>query len=100
MIDKIGINPGEFQLHISTLKSSVSGIESSIETNRTFNQTNITPFTKDLEHIIKAIELINKYQTLLHSDIDTLDQTGKKIKETDERLATGPRINTTGPHPL
>lgn len=99
MIDKIGINLGEFQLHISTLKSSATGIDSSIETNRTFNQTNITPFTKDLEHIIKAIELINKYQTLLHSDIDTLNQTGKKIKETDERLATGLRI-TTGPHSL
>lgn len=100
MIDKIGINLGEFQLHISTLKSSATGIESSIETNRTFNKTNITPFTKDLEHIIKAIELINKYQTLLHSDIDTLNQTGKKIKETDERLATGGLRITTGPHSL
>ncbi|MEC5425189.1 TIGR04197 family type VII secretion effector [Virgibacillus sp. C22-A2] len=100
MIEEVGINLGEFQSNISRLRSSASGIESSIKTNRTFNKTNIEPFTNDLEHIIRAIELIRKYQTLLNSDIDTLEQTGEKMKENDERIAAISNIDVTGPQPL
>ncbi|MFD1361466.1 TIGR04197 family type VII secretion effector [Lentibacillus salinarum] len=99
MAEEVGINMGEFRSNIATLRSSASSIESGIKTNRTFDKTTIKPFTKDLENVIKAIELLQKYQTLLDSDIDTLEQTGEKMKENDERLAqANPGI--MGPQPI
>lgn len=95
MIDEISINPGEFQLHISALRSAASSIECGIDTDRTFNKTNINPLVKDLEQVIKGIELIKRYQTLLNSDIETLVQTGEEIKENDERLAVLSESNVT-----
>ncbi len=50
---------------------------------------------KDLEQVIKGIELIKRYQTLLNSDIETLVQTGEEIKENDERLAVLSESNVT-----
>lgn len=100
MIEKLSINPGEFQSNISALRPSAAGIESGIKTSRSFNQTNIKPFTKDLEHVIRAMGLLKRYQTLLNSDIDILEQTGEKIKENDERLAATSTIDVDGPQPL
>lgn len=100
MTEKVGINPSEFQSSISVLRSSASDIRSGIKTNRTFNKTNISPLIKDLEHVIKAIELIKRYQTLLSSDIDTLEQTGEQIKENDERLAAISKSNVNGSQPI
>lgn len=100
MTDKISINYNDFQSNISALRSSASAIKSSIETNRTFENTNIKPLIKDLEHIIKVIELIKKYQGSLHTDIDTLEQVGEKIKEKDEKIAEAHKIHGIGHQPL
>lgn len=97
---EVGINLSEFQSTISGLRSSASSIESSIKTNRTFNKTNIKPFIQDLEHVIKAAELLTKYQALLSSDIDVLEQTGEQIREKDEELATMSNMDITGPQRL
>lgn len=100
MTEKISIDYNDFQSNVSALKSSASNIKSSMETNRTFDNTNIKPLIKDLEHIIKAIELIKKYQGSLHTDIDTLEQIGEKIKENDQKIAEANKIHGTGPQPL
>ncbi|MEI3614949.1 hypothetical protein [Pseudogracilibacillus sp. SO30301A] len=51
-----------------------------MKTNRMFSKTNIKPFIQDMEHVIKAVELLTKYQALLSSDIDVLEQTGEQIR--------------------
>ncbi|GAB3799603.1 TIGR04197 family type VII secretion effector [Virgibacillus kimchii] len=100
MIEEVSINPGELKSQISALRSSASSLESSIKTSRTFNKTNIKPFIKDLENVIRAIELLQKYQTLLNSDIDILEQTIEQMRENDERLAALQKTDVTGPQPL
>src|SRR5690625_3583487 len=102
MAEEVGINIGVFQSNTSKLRSSVSGIEGSIKTNYTFDKTNIKPFMDDLENTIEAIQLLQKYKTLLDSDIDTLKNVGEKMKENDEILAaiTTDTDHVTGPQLL
>lgn len=100
-MEEVGIKFSEFQSIISALRTSASNLETSIKANRTFRKTNIKPFTEDLEQVIKAIELMTKYQALLNSDIDILEETGKQMKENDEELAAISKIDiNTGPQPL
>lgn len=87
MAEEIKLDYDGFTSLVSTLRSSASGIESSVKTNRTFDDTNINPLIKDLEHIIRTLELLKRYQTSLHKDIDTLEQVGEKIRERDLELA-------------
>lgn len=100
MAEEVGINIGVFQSNISKLGSSVVSIESSIKTNYTFDKTNIKPFMDDLENTIEAIQLLQKYKTLLDSDIDTLENVGDKMKENDERLAALTTDHVFGPQPI
>lgn len=94
--EEIKLNYNDFQSFVSALRTSTSNIESSIQTGRIFDKTNIKRLSKDLEHIITAIELIQKYQQSLHTDIDTLEQIGEKINERDQDLAE--RYNNSGVH--
>lgn len=87
MSQLIRLNISEFETVISALQSSASGIDSSVKTSRTFEKTNIKPLTKDLEQVIKSIELVQKYQTSLHKDIETLERIGENLKQKDAALA-------------
>ncbi len=89
---------GVFRSNISKLKSSVTNIEIKQPTS-TLSKTNIEPFTKDLENVIEAIELLERYKKILETDITTLEQTGEKMREKDEELAA---VNhpSSGPRPL
>lgn len=84
---EVGINHGEFRSNVENLRNSVTALDSKIKTNRTFEKTNISPFTNDLENIIRAVELINKYKTLINEDIITLEDVGEQMKQNDEELA-------------
>ncbi len=57
MTEEIKLDYNNFQSFISTLKSSASGIDGGIQTSRTFEKTNIKPLAKDLEQVIRALEL-------------------------------------------
>ncbi|MTW86061.1 TIGR04197 family type VII secretion effector [Virgibacillus dakarensis] len=101
MAEVVGINIGEFQSNIEKLRSSLSGLESSIKTSRTFDKTNIAPFTDDLENTIKAVKLLEEYKTLLDTDITTLEDTGEQMRENDENLANYNNPDPeSGPQPL
>ncbi|WP_371069048.1 TIGR04197 family type VII secretion effector [Sediminibacillus sp. JSM 1682029] len=98
MAEEVGINMDVFRSNIKKLQSSVSGLESGMKTNRSFDKTNIKPFIDDLENTIKAIELLEEYKTLLISDINTLEETGEKMREKDEELARP--MNNMGPQQI
>ncbi|WP_153463044.1 TIGR04197 family type VII secretion effector [Sediminibacillus terrae] len=98
MAEEVGINIDVFRSNIKKLQSSVSGLESGMKTNRSFEKTNIKPFIDDLENTIKAIELLEEYKTLLISDINTLEETGEKMREKDEELARP--MNNMGPQQI
>lgn len=101
MAGEVGINMGVFQSNVSHLRSSASSIESSIKTSTTFDKTNIQPFTKDLENVIKAVELLQKYKTLLYADITALESTGETMQENDKKLAQAHNpISGPGPQPI
>ncbi|WP_249872491.1 TIGR04197 family type VII secretion effector [Oceanobacillus saliphilus] len=87
MAEEVGINSEVFRSNIEKLRGSLSNLESKIHANQTFKKTNITPFTNDLENIIKAVELINKYKMLLDEDISTLNNVGEQMRQNDEDLA-------------
>lgn len=97
---EVGVKINEAQSIVSTLRSSTSSIQINMSTNRSFTKTNITPFTKDLEKVIRAVELLKQYRTLLISDIDILEQTIEKIRENDERISKTTSMTSDGPRPL
>ena len=94
MAEEVSINITEFNSNINSLRSAVSSINSSIKTTRELEKTNITPFTKDLETTIEAIELLERYKQMLDTDINALDNVGKEMVENDEQLArvSGPQL--------
>ncbi|WP_374067897.1 TIGR04197 family type VII secretion effector [Paraliobacillus sp. JSM ZJ581] len=87
-----------FRSNVSRLKSSVSNMKIKNNTD-TFSKTNITPFTKDLEQVTEAIELLNRYKLILENDIDTLERTGNELQAMDSDLANY-RNNISGPQPI
>ncbi|MGP4040975.1 TIGR04197 family type VII secretion effector [Gracilibacillus sp. D59] len=98
MSKEVSINMNVFRSNVSKLRSAVAEIETNKTTN-SFSKTNIEPFTKDLENVIEAMELLEQYKTILESDIVTLEQTGEQMKEQDEKLAS---VNypISGPQPI
>ncbi|MEN1967635.1 TIGR04197 family type VII secretion effector [Lentibacillus sp. N15] len=99
MSEKVSIDIGTFNSNIKKLRSSLAGLEIGIEKDRSFDKTNITPFTDDLENTMKAIELLSKYKNMLDTDITTLEGVGESMKENDERLAAM-QADINGPQPL
>lgn len=97
---EVGINNDDFRSKVDNLRNSVTALDSKIKTNRTFEKTNIKPFTNDLENLIKAVELINKYKTLLNDDISILEDVGEQMKQNDEELASRNHHVNNGPQPL
>ncbi|WP_164216040.1 TIGR04197 family type VII secretion effector [Virgibacillus sp. YIM 98842] len=97
---EVGINFDVFRSNVDNLRSSASNLESSIKTSRTFDKTNISPFIDDLENIIQAAELIDKYKTLLNEDINTLEHVGEQMRQNDEELANRNNYVSHGPQPL
>lgn len=96
MAEEVSINIGEFNMNISNLRSAVSSIDSSIKTTREFEETNINPFTGDLETMINAIKLLERYKQMLNADSDALDSVGKEMDENDKELAQKTGANSRG----
>ncbi|WP_449354457.1 TIGR04197 family type VII secretion effector [Virgibacillus natechei] len=97
---QVGINISVFRSNITKLRSSLSSLESGIKPNKTLDKTNITPYMDDLENVIKAVELLEKYKTLLDTDIGTLKEVGETMRENDEHLSRQTGNIATGPQPL
>ncbi|WP_373895114.1 TIGR04197 family type VII secretion effector [Virgibacillus sp. CBA3643] len=95
MAGEVGIKISEFNSNISNLRSAVSSINSSIKLTRELEETNLEPFTKDLETTIEAIKLLERYKQMMDSDIQALDNVGKEMVENDEQLA-----KVSGPQPV
>lgn len=100
MMSEVGINFDVFQSNVDNLRNSVTDLDSNIKTNRTFEKTNISPFTNDLENIIKAVELVNQYKIMLEQDISTLRDIGEQMKQNDEELANRNNVVSSGPQAI
>ncbi|MDE5415226.1 TIGR04197 family type VII secretion effector [Alkalihalobacterium chitinilyticum] len=87
MSKEVSINISVFRSSVSKLKTSVARIEAKRPTNA-FRNTNIEPFTKDLENAIEAIELLERYKGILEADVTILEQTGEQMREKDQELAS------------
>lgn len=87
MSEQVSINIDLFHANVDKLKSSLSDLTSGLNKNQTFTTTNISPFKDDLENLVKAIQLLEKYKAFLEEDIHTLKGTGDSIREKDEELA-------------
>src|SRR5699024_8591204 len=87
MAKKISLQTGAFQENIGNLRSTITNVDSEIQTSETFEMTNMEPFTNDLENLIQSVELLERYKTLFHTDIDTLEGVGESLREQDERLS-------------
>ncbi len=98
MAKEVSINMSVFRSNIARLRSAVANIEAN-NTTHSFSKTNIEPFTRDLEQVIEALELLQQYKNILETDITTLEQTGEQLKEKDEELASV-NANFIGPQPI
>lgn len=100
MAEEVSINMEVFNSNVRGLKDSLTGLRSKISQDRTFEKTNIEPFTEDLENTLRALKLlINDYYSLLDMDIERVRETGENMRKTDDELATtSGKIN--GPQPL
>lgn len=87
MSKEIKLNIDLFRNNVESLHASLSNLNPSISRTQSFNNTTINPFKNDLENVVKALDLLEKYKVLIHSDINTLHKTGEEIKEQDESLA-------------
>ncbi|WP_366249416.1 TIGR04197 family type VII secretion effector [Terribacillus aidingensis] len=83
---EVAINMEVFESNVSSLKASAESLLFSQHKSYTLEKTNIAPFTKDLEQMVKAIELLDKYQSFLTQDIQTLKEVGETMRDTDEQL--------------
>jgi type VII secretion effector (TIGR04197 family) len=101
MSSEVSININVFRSNISKLKTSASDLQSNIKKNWTFDKTNISPLVDDLENTIKAMEVLERYASLLESDIITMQGIGEEMRETDEKLANQPKPTISkAPEPL
>ncbi|MFD2655186.1 TIGR04197 family type VII secretion effector [Gracilibacillus thailandensis] len=98
MSKEVSINMSVFRANVAKLKTALADIETNTTTN-SFSKTNIEPFTKDLENVIEAMELLEQYKNILEADVSTLEQTGEQMREKDEELAS---VNhpIVGPQPI
>lgn len=87
MTREVGINIDLFRSNVGKLSDSLSGLQTNNIKTSTFSKTNINPFKQDLENMIKAVELLEKYKLILETDITTLKQTGESIREHDLKIA-------------
>ncbi|WP_010532269.1 TIGR04197 family type VII secretion effector [Lentibacillus jeotgali] len=100
MTKEIGINMGVFSSNISKLRSSVSALDGSIKKDWTYNKTNISPLTNDLENTIRAMELLKRYISLMEADINTLEIIGERLQEIDDRLGDQIESMPNNPQPI
>lgn len=94
MSKEVGINIELFQANVEKLSSSLTSLQTNLLKTKSFSNTNITPFTEDLQNVVKAMELLEKYKLILEADIITLKQTGESVMENDERVAKVIQTNT------
>lgn len=87
MSEKISLNYGLFKGNMNDLKTSVNKLESSMSKSESFDKTNITPFINDLENMISALEMLERYKSLFLEDIEVINDAGEKLKEQDEVLS-------------
>lgn len=91
---EVKIDVSEFNSNIENLQSAASDIESDTETEE-LDETNIEPFTKDVEKTIDAFELLERYKQMLKEDIHALNNVGETMRENDKQLA-----KATGQQPI
>lgn len=88
MAKKISINMSEFTSNVSGLRSSISQVDSGISTGETFEDTNLKPFTENLEVLIQLINQLDEYKVLFQEDIQILENVGASLQEQDNKLAS------------
>ncbi|SHM54906.1 TIGR04197 family type VII secretion effector [Gracilibacillus kekensis] len=100
MTKEVSINMNVFRSNISNLRTSEGKLEGNIKNDWTFDKTNITPFTNDLENTLRTMELLKRYVEMLENDIITLQSIGEKIQETDENLGNQIDSAKFAPEPI
>ncbi|HLR54323.1 MAG TPA: TIGR04197 family type VII secretion effector [Pseudogracilibacillus sp.] len=86
MAGKVSLNLKDFDANTEKLKSAVSNINSSFKLDYSL-ETNIKPFTKDLETTIDAIKLLEQYKQMLNADAWALDFVGQEMVQQDQDLS-------------
>lgn len=88
----VSLNVKDFDANTSKLKSAVSSINSSFKLNYSLD-TNLKPFTKDLETTIEAIKLLEQYKQLLNADAVALEFVGQEMVQNDQDLSNVMQIS-------
>ncbi|MCT1576498.1 TIGR04197 family type VII secretion effector [Oceanobacillus kimchii] len=87
MSKEVSIDTQLFELNINRLSASIEKLKFDQHANYSLEKTNISPFTDDLGQMVKAIEIIDLYRTLLVKDVQMLTDVGENMRQTDEHLS-------------
>jgi len=88
MAKEVGINIELFHQNVENLRCAVESLQGVPQPDKTLKKTNIKPFVDDMENVVKAFELLEKYQVLFEADLTTLKKVGDDMEEQDEQLAS------------
>lgn len=84
---KVSIDIAEFDANISTLESKIAELTNDMNIPSEFEKTNIEPFTKDLQKVIQAKQLLSRYKEFIKKDSDVLSETGQDMVDNDKEIA-------------
>ncbi|MRX72692.1 TIGR04197 family type VII secretion effector [Bacillus lacus] len=93
MSKEVSINISAFRAKVTKLKTSVGEIDAK-QTTSSFSYTNIEPFTKDLENVIEALSLLERYRGILEADAEILEETGEQMRIKDLELAASYQVRS------
>lgn len=88
MSNEISINISHFKGVTRNMKTTMNQVDCKVDTNESFDKTNLAPFTENLEVLIELISTLDEYKALFDRDIDILNSVGESLQEKDEQLAT------------
>lgn len=84
---EVAVNISEIRAGVNKLRGSLTGLHTKFNAKQGFKNTNIPPFTADLETVNQSMELLEKYRLLLEEDSEVLSDTAETMRENDEQLA-------------
>lgn len=89
----ISFNETEFNGKVESFENAIADIESKMSKGETLDKTNLKPFVKDLENLVRTLEILEKYRDMLQQDITGIKNIGEGLKNQDAALS---RQDTSG----
>lgn len=83
----ISFNEEDFNEKIGFLEEAILEMESKLTTGQTLDKTNVKPFMKDLENLVRTLEVLQTYKGMFEQDLIEIRKVGDGLIDQDEALS-------------